>query len=459
MKAKLLAAALAAAALCTAGTAWAKPNFKLPNTGRVGGPGTTTPKYVEDYYQEQKGESAALQRLNSDAKALDADQLSLMARVRNTQDFLDTTANRLGMLSTLDADLKRLEKAINAVYAAAETAEAIPQAREKAKKVKETLAPAKANVTAARERLDKIVAKTEPLRQKLQTAADKAGQLNEGLWAIDQGIITQIPHATAIANRCLVRSADAKKPCVSKSLDSKADDIDSVVLEYDKAVRLLLTNPAPWLPSLDFFNPFGLELNGIDGMRADLERLISRMEGLASQLEKLNAVLDKSFSFSFPYPDPTVTNPLRTSDYEVKVGFRIILKGVDAIENEIEKVLSSFLWSVLKDLGVGKYVEKLQNEANKAVNYAMDLVHFDVDLNLPSMDPLSPFEQALAELEADINGIKIPQVGENLPGFGMPGLPSGINLGDIPASFRFFSPNGWDWNSPGICDGVTYGCK
>lgn len=459
MKTRILAvAALFAAAALSAPCADAK--FKKPRIpGQVGGPGTTTPKYVEDYYQEQKSESEALKRLNADAKTLDGDQLALMGRVRNIQDFLDTTAARLGMLSTLDADLKKLETAINTVYTAAETAEAIPQAREKAKKVKETLAPAKANVTAARQRMDKIVAKTEPLRRKLETAAERAGQLNEGLWLIDQGVIVQIPHATAIANRCLLRAPEALKPCVSRNLDAKADDVDRVVREYDKAVVLLLSNPGDWLPSMEFFNPFGAELTAIDAMRADLERLVSRLEALASQLGTLNAVLDRSFSFKFPYPDPTWDNPIRTSDYKVSVSFRTIIKGVDAIESEIERVLSSFLWDILKGLGVGKYVKMLQDAADDAVNYALNLVHFDVDLDLPSMASLDPFENALGELEADINGIKIPSVGENLPNFGMPGIPSGVNLGDINGSFRFFAPNGWDWNAPGVCTGVTYGCK
>lgn len=460
MKIKLLAAAAAFAALTLCAPYGEAKPFKKPRMpGQTGGPGTTTPKFVEDYYQEQQKESDALKRLNADAKTLDGDQLALMGRVRNVQDFLDTTASRLGMLSTLDADLKKLETAINTVYTAAETAEAIPQAREKAKKVKETLAPAKANVTAARQRLDKIVAKTEPLRRKLETAAERAGQLNEGLWLLDQGVITQIPNATAIANRCLLRSPEAIQPCVSRTLDSKADEVDRIVREYDKAVLLLLSNPGDWLPSVEFFNPFGAELTAIDAMRADLERLVGRLEALTSQLGTLNAVLDRSFSFKFPYPDPAWDNPIRTSDYKVSVSFRTIIKGVDAIESEIESILSSFLWDVLKGLGVGKYVKMLQDAADDAVNYALNLVHFDVNLDLPSMASLDPFENALAELEADINGIKIPTVGENLPNFGMPSVPAGVNLGGINGSFRFFSPNGWEWNAPGICDGVTYGCK
>jgi len=458
MRTKLLTAILAAAALCMSTGAWAR--IKIPTLpGHVGGPGTTTPKFVEDYNQEQKLKSDALKRLDSDSTALYSDQLSLMSRVRNIQDFLDTTAARLGMLSTLDADLKKLEKAVNAVYAAAQSAEAIPQAREKAKKVKETLAPTKANVTAARERMDKIVARTEPLRRKLETAAEKAGQLNEGLWALNQGVVQQIPSVTGVANRCLLRADAAKKPCISNSLDTKANDIDKVVLEYDRVVRLLLTNPGPWLPSVDFFSPFGAELTAIDAMRDELERLTRRLEGLASQLEKLNAVLDRSFSFSFPYPNPTLTNPLRTSDYEVSVSFNTIIKGVDAIETEIEHILSSFLWSILKELGLKQYVDKLIHEANKAVNYAMDLVPFDTDINLPSLDALTPFENALAELEADVNAIKIPQVGEQLPGFGLPNVASGINFGSISGSFRFFNPSGLYWSEPDLCIGATYGCK
>jgi hypothetical protein len=453
MKFKLIAAALLAAMTLQAGDAAAR--FKFPNTGRVGGPGTTTPQYIMDL----ESASASLRRLDQDSRQLYDDQDKLIIRVQDMQEFLSTSADRLGMLSTLDADLKKLEKAVNSAYTAAEAAAAIPQAREKANKVKESLAPVKANVTAARQRVDKIVAKTEPIRKKLDSAADKAGKVRAALYVINEGAIANMRFPISIAAGCVKKTPADKRDCASRNVDDTADKVDTVVREYDRVVRLLLTKPDPWLPSLQFFNPFSTELDSIDALRKDLEALIARLENLTSGLNGIADVINQSFSFSFPYPDPKWDNPLHTSNYKVSIGFGVIIRGADAIESEIEHVLSSFLWDILKGLGVGKFVKQLQNDAERAVNYAMDKVNFGVNVDLPNMDVLAPFEAGLDKLEADIDALQFPTIDTKLPSYGFPDVDPSVNFKSIDLSVNFFNPGGLEWNNPDVCRGASYGCK
>lgn len=443
-----LAAALPAPASAKA------PFGNIADKGRVGGPGTTTPIFVENL----ENASASLKRLKQDSETLYSDQAALIVRVDNVRDFLNTSANRLGLISTLDADLKALEASLNTINTAATSAEAIPQAREKAKKIKDTLAPIKANVTAARQRVDAIKLKTEPIRLKLENAAGKADKVSKALWGINEGVINNMRFPISTAAGCLKKLPADKQACAGKNIDDTADAADAVAREYDRVVRALLTNPSPWLPSMNFFDPFNADLGEVDALRAEIERLSARLSELSRQLGKVNSVLGESFSFSFPYPNPSVTNPFRTSDYDVSISFKTILNGVDSIENAIEDKIGGFLWSVLNKLGVGKYVKELQDKANHAVMSALNALNVSVDLNLPNMDILAKLENAEIILSADLDALKFPEVDPGLPSFGLPDVPAGMDFGRIRTSISFFNPSGLNWKDPGVCNGAAYGC-
>lgn len=434
----------------------AKPPFsQLRAQPELGGPGMVTPDYIENL----ENASADLTRLDQDSRSLYTDQASLIGRISNIASFLQTAANRLGILSTLDSDLKKLEKAVNSADSAAEAAEAIPAAREKAKKLRASLAATKANVTAARERMDKIVENTEPVREKLDAAAKAAKALDLALWAVNEGAIANMRFPISIAAGCLKKLPADKQPCAAGNVDSAAAGADAAVKEYDRVVRALLANPGPWLPSISFFDPFNTDLSAVDALREEIEALENRLERLEDELSTLNSVLHRSFSFKFPYPDPTWSNPIRVSHYKVKIGFKTIIKGANAIEDEIEHILSKFLWNVLKDIGVGKFVKDLEKEANSAVNSLLRAVNFNIDVNLPSMNALNPFEKEELILKADLDALKFPEINTGLPGFGFPNVSPGLDFGKIKAAFGFFNPGGLGVNAPNVCEGATYGCN
>ncbi len=363
------------------------------------------------------------------------------------------------MLSVLRSDLVKLEAALNTLNTAADAAEAIPQARGKVKKTKETLSATLANVTAARQRLDAIVNVTDPIQKNLAKAARAANGVEAGLYAVNDGAIAQMKFPISIAAGCYKKLPADKKDCAGKNIDKTADDVDPAVLEYDRVVRLLPASPEPWLPSMNFFDPFGAELNAIDSLRAEVESLTGRVNALARQFKGVAAVLEREFSFSFPYPDPTVTDPLRFSNKEVSLSFKEIIDKANSIEDKIESKLGGFLWGVLNDLGVGKFVNKLKNEAENAANSLTAMVDLNIDLKLPDMNALAPLEASLGRLSADVNGLKFPSIDTQLPGYGFPDVGRGISFGSIDASFRFFNPGGLKVDTPNVCDGATYGCN
>ncbi|MFA6900295.1 MAG: hypothetical protein WC256_08830, partial [Desulfurivibrionaceae bacterium] len=385
-------------------------------------------------------------------RSLYYDQANLATRVSNIEQFLDTSATALGVLSTLNSDLKKLEIAVTTLNKTAEAAQAIPQAREKVKKIKDTLAVTQKNITVARQRMDAIVVKTDPIRIKMSAAAEKAKALKMAIIGINDGLIKNIPGAASKTQACLGSLPAEKLNCATTNVNNSANNVDHVLVDYDRVVKGLLYTPEPWLPSMSFFDPFNTDLREIDRLRTEIEALYDRVNGLAKQLSALNGVLDQSFSFSFPYPNPTWTNPARFSDYTVSIGFRTIIQGSNAIEKEIEHILSGFLWKILKGLGVGHYVDSLIDQANNAMNSALNAVNLNISLDLPDMSALGAFEQAELTLMAQLDALKFPTVGTELPGFGFPGTNPQMNFNIFGGSF----PNGLNLNT---CDALTTGCN
>lgn len=365
------------------------------------------------------------------------DQAALIARVDKVETTLQTASDRLGVLSTLEADLKALEVAVNSSYAAAEAAETIPQAREKAGRIKKSLGTLKVSVTNARQRLSAITAKTEPIRKKLAAVATAARELKTGLTGINEGIVAQMPAAGDYTAGCLPA---VTLNCALQKISGTTGQTLSLVKAYDKQVERLLATPEGLLPELNIFDPFSANLSAIDDLRKEIAKLSKSLEPLTRALAGVNNVLNMSFGFSFPYPDPTPTDPLRTSNYSVNVSFRTIVKGVGAIEDEIEDKLSSFLWGVLKGLGVDSYVKSLQNQANAAVDKALEAVNLNLKLDLPDLGALDAFENAEKLLSTKLDGITFPAIDAKLTSFGLPGIPDSLDLTRLAAALKFYNP-------------------
>ncbi len=464
-------AALAAAFfICAAQGAAAKPPFSQVHNKPAPAPVEEqaddgdqgllqAPSGSKWYIEELKTASDAVRKLNDDGQTLYRDQAQLISRVETIRDFLDTSANRLGLLETIDSDLKQTEKALKALDKAAAAAEAIPQARAKAKNLRASLGATLKKITSARERMDSVVAKTKPAREKLETAASRAEKLRLALWGVNEGVVAKMPIALGAAAYCVRQTPDDKRPCAQRKVDDKCSAVNPVVGEYDRVVKALIYTPEPWLPSMSFFNPFSAELDELEKLREEVAALRSRVEKLEHELHGLLSLLNKKFGFSFPYPNPTWTNPARISHYHVSVSFSKIVDGANAIEREIEHILSGFLWKVLKRLGVGKYINDLKAQAEHEANRMMKAVHFDIDLGLPDFGPLDPFEKAIVNLPGAIDLLNFPSLDLSLPGFGLPGVNPGLSFGDLEPSLKFFSPNGLLPNMPKPCDGLNYGCK
>lgn len=397
--------------------------------------------------------------LEYSAKTLCKDQNKLINRVDNIQTTLRTASYALGALSVLEKDLRVLEASVDTLYAAAQAAEAIPQSREKARPIRESLATARTNVKKARASMTAITLKTEPVRVKLVSAADKADKVETALKAVNT-----VPCGTAgvlkAIDKCVAAMPDDKQACVYRPLATYTGIVHKAFTDYDTAIQPLISSPADWMPAVDFVNPFTGDMRKLDQLRAEIEALNSRVDELARQLSKFTDVLNREFGFSFSYPDPKWDDPLHTSDCDVKVSARVIIQGADAIQRAIERYIGGFLWGVLRNLGVDKYVRQLQNAANGAIEEAMKVVHFDMDVNVPSLDIVDTFVADELVLENALDALNIPTADVKAPGLGLPGFPVDLTPEKLADHIYSITPYGLHAPEvPNFCESLGKRCN
>lgn len=393
--------------------------------------------------------------LDLSATALCNDQRKLIARVETVKDTMRTSARALGALTAMNTTLKAMEASADTLYLAAQTAETIPQSREKAKPIREALEKTRKGIKSARETMTAITLKTEPIRKKLEAAADKANRLEEGLRAVNT-VPCRTRTVTRLARQCIYDTEEKHRTCVARTVAGRADDLARIYDDYDSAVRPLIADPLDWIPSVDFVNPFNADMQAIDALQRKLDGLREDLDALAEQFRPLTDVLDRDFGFSFPYPDPKLDDPFNFSDCNVKVKGRTIIEGAAAIEAAIERYLSEYLWGILRGLGVDGYVRKLESAFNSAVTEAMKRIHFDLDVSLPSLDVLETFKTDELILEEALNKLNLPEPNPDLPGLGLPGMPKGISLPQLNSDFKKFHMGDPDFAN---CTPDNFFCK
>lgn len=396
----------------------------------------------------------ALEGLQSNGGQLYRDQSELIVRLDHAAVVLRTTAKGLAVISGVETSLGKIDRGLTTIDTLARTASAIPQAKDTAAKILHNLEPIKANVKAAHDRLLRIKLKTEPLRQKLQATATGADALKMGLTGINEGVIAPMSRLLPDMRTCLLFTYPAERyMCADGNMVSVSGQVGPVVVEYDRVVKHLLVSPS--LPNFgSLLDPLQASLRDIEHLCRDLEALAAQLETLASKLRGLTDVLDRSFSFSFPYPDPTLTNPFHVSHWEVSIGFKTIIQGYESIERAIRSKLSDVLWEVLKGLGVAGFIHDLQNQATNALNFALDQVVRHMVLSMPSLSPLADIENAMAQALAALDTVHLPSVDTNLPNFGLPDVAANMDFKSIIGFKDFYQVN-WAARQ---CAPVAAGC-
>lgn len=446
---------LTSAALLLAAAAQAGQLDKfMPPDHRIG-PGTDGRLLIRGKAEKEKCPSLA--KLDADTAALKADNKQLTARFNTLSSDFGHLADLLAIPSNLTATLNKIEVSMISVQNGARTAQGVPQLREKAKKLETSITPALADVRAARDRAKRIADKVEPARKLSRAASVNFGRAAKAAAALDQALLSKEPRVTTLAQYSILVNKPPLSDCLQRKVDEIAGDLDRLVLELDRVEAALLYTPE--LPEFAALKRLADALDPLTAIRHEAELLEQRLKDLAKPLDDIEDFLDSTLHVNLPYPDPTC---LCMRDFSIPVSAKTVLRGAAAIEDAIEKVLSSALWEVAKKFGVDKLVNSLLNAAKSELNAIEARLHLDINLDVPGLKELEALEARVAGLAGALPAdIPVPDFDMNKPDLGWPGVDPSLNLGKMPDLLgQFTAPHPVDWEWLKVYDRPPlYGCR
>lgn len=400
--------------------------------------------------------SPSLARLDADSAQLNADMTALHARLQDVHKTLWLTKNLLAVPGHVASDLRKLEAELKMLDGLLNTAQAVPQIRENAKRAKQEVDVALKEVTAAKLKSEQAEHRVEPFKTRINAADERIVKLDANAERFRMAVPYPMSSYTGVAQTCVNNAAAARKQCMQGIVDGKGGNLDKGIQQMDKVVKLALTN----MPDLTNLKQLDDDFEVLESIRKKIEGVIKVTESMMGPLKELDSLLGRHFKASFPYPDPTWKNPVRISHYDVKVSMRTILNGGKAIEDEIERMLSKSLWKAAKIFGVGKLVDSIKHEAEHELKKITGKLHLNPNLRIPELDRLNNvfgiIDADIAKFPADF-GMKLPDISIDAPSLNYGGQI--IDLNAIKRLTGDLAPHGISGAPASLCAGVSYGCQ
>ena len=331
--------------------------------------------------------SKRVTQLSEDTASLSATLDLYIKTAQRADSILLSVKGLLEIPQKLSADLEQLINSIKMVRTLLTTASVVPQIRRKANAMVKSIDDLEKQIIDAKKKIDEFDKKVAPLREKIDKIEKR---LKEAIGAviIFKKRLQEFGAALQGADKCISSwpEGDIKKG-LQADLDKTADASDKWIKRLDASLQAVIKK----LTAIEGLLEKKIEplLAPIDEIENQVADVMKKLRGIVKPLQTVINKLNQGFSFSLRYPSPTRKNPFRTSIYKVTISMRIIIQGANAIEREIERILSKTLWKILKTLGVSKFVKQLQNQANKALSSVLSALHLDFNVQIPGLSKLS----------------------------------------------------------------------
>lgn len=343
--------------------------------------------------------------------------------IDNTQEVdntLLTFENALSVPHNVATALKRLDDTLTVIKQMLVVAKQVPQTRAKAEKLEKDLDAIKPSVSDAAAKAAKLDLAVEPVRNAVSTtesAAEKAlGYENESkdvallyIEGIEKLIECSTTKPTIEPQTIqILDNSTVAFSTIDKGMKQANQKYAATVALPEKALKATIAEITEQIKKLEQI------LAGVDGLQAQLQPL-------NNTLAELKKILDQSIGFSFQYPCGSkmcsqntpypcgvktckkygVPYPCGTKichkevpypcgvkmcSARVSMALSTAINGTDAIESKIESLLSSTAWKALKIIGVKKFVDQLEKDANSLTGPVLSKLHLDISTNLPSLD-------------------------------------------------------------------------
>ncbi len=323
---------------------------------------------------------------------------ALQSAAKPAHDDIATIGNVAGIIST-GADLPHymvkvtelLTSEIDVTSAAADAASAVPDIHTTAQDLKKSLDGTNSTLKNILVALKQYDLDTTPMREPIDNFYYAITAERIALYGFSDTFRTFIDLAEQAAGKV---AHDAAK---SQKLMQSVDIVTRLMQDMIKDLEAYDASLKKGYEYVEGMDKYCTPLKSAGNKIATIEDRLHDMEG---PLKNVVATLDRSVSFEFPYPDPELKHPLHEGHYRIDISVRKALNGAEFIEKEIEKMLSKFLWKMLKEFGLEKALKSLENDAKGLMKDALSKLDMRVDLSIPGIDNVERNESELkSELE------------------------------------------------------------
>ncbi len=390
------------------------------NTGRISGFCLVLLTFARLAYADEAAFVKSSTSFFNETETFSTESNLLIDNTQEVDTTLLTFENALSVPHNVATALKRLDDTLTVIKQMLVVAKQVPQTRVKAEKLEKDLDAIKPSVSNAAAKAAKLDLAVEPVRNAVNTtesAAEKAlgyenASKDVALLYID-GIEKLIECSTA-------------KPTFEPQTIQILDNSTVAFSTIDKAMKQANQKYAATVALPE--KSLKITIAEITEQIKQLEQILAAVDGLQDQLEPLNntlaelkKILDQSIGFSFQYPCGSkmcsqntpypcgvktckkygVPYPCGTKichkevpfpcgvkmcSTRVSMALSTAINSTDAIENKVESLLSSTAWKALQAIGVKKYVDQLQRDADSLTRPVLGKLHLDISPNLPPLD-------------------------------------------------------------------------
>jgi len=305
--------------------------------------------------------------------------------------------------------LINLDRALTTIEKGLSIAEQVPQTREQAQKLKKDLETIHRPVASSAKTMAAIDAKIVPLlnaTQKAEKVASNLVVIENGFRHVSMNYFDAVNLVSQCEHDKMIIGIMDKSRMVYTDIDKEIKHINET---YDTVKQI---------PEKSF-HEIRIQLEKLIPLADPLMRLHDRLEPLYHVLNDLEHALDKRIGVKpgYPcgadichreksYPCPKMCKKLgvpyicgtktctekipypcvKTCHVDISVSVSDALQGAEALEHKIESILSSSIYKILKEVGLGSIIKDLEKQANVLVKPILNKLDLNIDTNLPRLD-------------------------------------------------------------------------
>ncbi len=350
-----------------------------------------------------------------EGKVFQGESKQLMDNTHQVDTVLLDFERGLMALHRTSQALKALDGGLSVIETGLTAAEQVPQTRAQAQKLKQDLQSVHKPVSSASKKMESIDKSVVPLLKATHNAEVVASKLvvaedgfrHVGISYIDVvGKVSQCDHDSAVINildssRGVYADIDRELIKINNTYDSVTSIPRKTMAEITKQIEKIKLLEEP---IVNLYNRLAPLYDPLNELQHILDKRIGVKAGYPCGIEtcyreqsypcgtkmcKKNCGITKceypcgvkTCSQKAPYPCGA-----KTCDVDISMSAGDAIKGADAIEHKIESILSSAIYTALKQVGLGSIKRELEDKANDLIKPITSKLNLSIDTGLPKLD-------------------------------------------------------------------------